>query len=137
MSGNVPKGKYILYADDDPEDKESIYDGLKDINSDVEMVFVNHGLDALQFLQSLNSSENFPCLILLDINMPMLNGLETLKILKQSKGLKDIPVIMFSTSSDEKLVRESLELGAVDHVTKPINFNSLKEITAQFVARCD
>ena len=137
MSTEVPKGKYILYADDDPEDKENIYEGLKDINSDVEMVFVNHGLDALQFLQSMNPNESFPCLILLDINMPVLNGLETLEIVKQSQGLRDIPVIMFSTSSDDKFVRKSLELGAVDYVTKPITFDSLKEITAQFVARCD
>ena len=134
MSSEVAKRKYILYADDDPEDKENIYECLKDINSDVEMVFVNHGLDALQYLQAVN---NFPCLILLDINMPVLNGLETLKILRQSKGLEHIPVIMFSTSSNERFVRESLELGAVDYVTKPINFNSLKQVTSQFVARCD
>ena len=101
------------------------------------MVFVNHGLDALQFLQSLNSSENYPCLILLDINMPILNGLETLKILKERKNFQDIPVIMFSTSSDQKFRQKSLELGAVDYVTKPINFNSSKQIAAQFVAKCE
>jgi CheY-like chemotaxis protein len=134
MSSEVAKRKYILYADDDPEDKENIYECLKDINSEVDMVFVNHGLDALQYLQDVS---NFPCLILLDINMPVLNGLETLKILRQSKGLSQIPVIMFSTSSNEKFVRESLELGAVDYVTKPINFNNLKQVTEQFVARCD
>ena len=137
MQSELPKGKYILYADDDPEDKEIIKDGLKEINTDVEMVLVNHGLDALKFLESLNSSENYPCLILLDINMPILNGLETLKILKERKNFQDIPVIMFSTSSDQKSRQKSLELGAADYVTKPINFNNFKEIAAKFVAKCE
>lgn len=137
MSGEATKGKYILYADDDSEDQEIIRESLHGIHCDVDLVFVNNGLEALHFLESLKPGINYPCLILLDINMPILNGIETLKILKQDIVLKKIPVIMFSTSSDKELVRKSLEIGAADYITKPINFHSIKEVTELIVAKCD
>lgn len=129
--------KYILYAEDDNEDQELLRDMLKKINADVKLLTVRDGVEGLNFLRQLRSEDSYPCLIIFDINMPKLNGIETLKILKDDVALKHLPVIIFTTATDELVKQKAKMLGAEECITKPITLQSFKEVASHFVDRCE
>ena len=101
--------KYILYAEDDHDDFEILKNVLEEVNQDVALVQVSNGNDVIKYLQQLAPSQ-YPSVILMDMNMPILNGKETLKLLKTDDHFKSIPVKMFSTATsptDEKLIEQT------------------------------
>lgn len=89
----------IFYAEDDLDDLFIVKQAFQSYNGDIKIIHANNGLEALETLQRLEDKETLPCLILLDINMPGMDGRETLVRIKQDDRLKDIPAAMFSTSS--------------------------------------
>jgi len=91
----------------------------------------------MEFLNSLPPGAQFPCLILVDINMPQANGMETLKMLKGHPVYKRLPVIIFSTADSYLLIEMARQLGANDYVKKPVNFEKLRQVTMQFVDHCE
>lgn len=115
----------ILLVDDDADDQEFFANALKIVSETA----VFNGLENVSIaLQKLESKEIMPEVIFLDWNMPVMNGQEFLEVIKQKEGLKDIPIIILSTSSHYKTITLSRELGAVDFITKPTNFGDLVEI---------
>src|SRR5689334_7377115 len=104
---------------------------MASINAEDTLLFADDGAHALHLLNNEMSSSGLPCLIVLDLNMPKLNGTQTLKQLKEDPRYRDIPVIVYSTSINRVEKEKCLALGAHSFITKPL---SLKEsrATAQF-----
>lgn len=137
MSANTGRReKYLLYADDDSDDQEVLCDMIGSIDPQLEVVSVENGAQALEFLRELPANGIYPCFIILDVNMPLVDGIQTLRLLKADNELKGIPVVMFSTSSQKKDVDLCLKLGAQDYITKPIHSDDLSRVTARFSDFC-
>ena len=116
----------ILIADDDPDDRYLISRAFKDILLPEKLQFVENGNQLVNYLENNLNDDELPGLIVLDLNMPVMDGIETLKHLKSQPRYKDIPVVIFSTSrnpSEAILVRE---LGAADFIIKPTSYTEVK-----------
>lgn len=127
----TPPGKpYILYIEDDYEDVELLHYVLKD--TDVSMPVVNavNGEEALDLLHKAKSNKHLPAIILLDINMPKLNGKETFALLKADKELTNIPIVAVSTSTLQ-MDRDFFNSHHVQYIVKPGDIKKYKaEITS-------
>jgi CheY-like chemotaxis protein len=106
----------ILYADDDVDDREILFDVVNRIDPAIRCEFATNGLEAMNFLAE---TQQMPDYIFLDINMPLMNGKTCLTILKSHSTLKTIPVIMYSTTILQEEVRELYSLGAMSVIQKP------------------
>ena len=118
--------RYILWADDDMDDLMLMRHVLQDIGREYDIREVNNGREALDFLEAEKKKGNLPALIILDMNMPILNGKEALTIIKKDEDLKDIPVVFFTTSNSEMDKLYCRRFG-VEMITKPPQYNFLKE----------
>jgi CheY-like chemotaxis protein len=112
----------VFYADDDPEDCDLFKEALHQIDPDVKSIIAQDGREALAFLEH---TRELPQYIFLDINMPLVDGKKCLIEIKKNPRLKNIPVIMYSTTSDTDEIKEYYKLGAHDFLIKPANFNVL------------
>src|ERR1044072_8474795 len=123
---------FILIAEDDADDRFLLQAAFEENGFTDKLHFVENGVEVLDYLQSLADSNatNFPRFILLDLNMPKKDGREVLKELKQHTQLKNIPVVIFSTTNNEQEMRRCYELGANSYITKPNNFEHLLKIVA-------
>lgn len=120
----------ILIADDDTEDCEMIRDALKESRLLNELHFVKDGEELLDYLHNRGKFENnkehpLPGLILLDLNMPKVDGREALKVIKSNPKLRQIPVVVLTTSQAEEDVYRTYDLGVNSFITKPVAFDSL------------
>lgn len=127
--------KFILIGEDDADDQEMLKEVFSSIDSSFILFFVNNGGEILSALGKLRNDQ-MPCLIVLDYNMPGLNGADILKELGSNERFKDIPRIVWSTSASEKFRKLCLELGAVDYVIKPNNVNDLEKIARYMLSVC-
>ncbi|PZR07633.1 MAG: response regulator [Flavobacterium psychrophilum] len=112
----------IFYTDDDKDDLEFFTEIVDDINIDYNVVTQNNGQ---QLLDALDNPPPTPYMIFLDINMPGMNGLETLKKIRETN--LNTPIVMFSTSNDDTIIEKSRNLGANFYVTKSSMFEDLKK----------
>jgi CheY-like chemotaxis protein len=126
----------IVVVDDDYEDHLILRDYFSDAGKDQCVRFIDNGKKALDFLEQLPDNE-LPRLIVLDLNMPILNGTQTLLKLKDTPRLKNIPVIIFSTSENENEKRKCLSFGAVDYMVKPVGFDDGKSMVDKFMKYLD
>lgn len=124
----------ILIADDDADDRELLQAAF-DENSDQHHInFVENGEELLLYLKREGQYADetlhpFPQLILLDLNMPKKDGREALRELKADLSLKSIPVIILTTSMEEKDVMKSYELGVNSFIIKPVTYSGLVDFT--------
>jgi CheY-like chemotaxis protein len=116
----------FLVVDDDCDDTELFAEAMGSVDASVSCLNASDGKEALDKLKS-NVFEK-PDIIFLDINMPIMNGWEFLSRLKGSEGLKEIPVIMYSTSSKSSDIKTAISSGALCFFTKPNSFLALKNI---------
>jgi CheY-like chemotaxis protein len=114
----------IFYADDDEDDREIFCIAIEQINPAIKVTFSRDGQEALRLLTSQSTPPDF---IFLDVNMPRMNGAECLVKLKSDSRLKNIPVIMYSTTSDSSEINKLMLLGAEDFVIKVASFEKLRE----------
>lgn len=124
----------ILWADDDPDDLMLMHQVLQN-NEDFEIVEVPNGREALNYLHDLKPEEKQPCLIILDMNMPVMNGRETLAIIKNDDRYKKIPVVVFTTSSSE-LDKLFCKKYNAQMITKPPNYTKFKEVVTKMLSFC-
>lgn len=120
----------ILLIDDDVEDQEIFNSALSEISKELQCVSLTNAKVALD---KLSAHELKPDVIFLDLNMPIMGGLEFLEQLKSRNGLSQIPVIIFSTSSNPSTVAKTKHLGAIDFITKPNRFDTLVEVLKPFI----
>ena len=121
-----PAAQNLLLADNDADDCMFFEEALEDLPLSAKLATVNDGVELMDFL--LNSLENLPDLLFLDLNMPLKTGFECLSEIRRHPGLKHLPVVIFSTSLDTKVVQLLYENGANHYVQKPGEFSRLKKI---------
>jgi CheY-like chemotaxis protein len=126
----------ILMADDDAEDLEIIKDAMELLDAGDIIAYLDNGEQVINLLNQIEPHSVLPSLIILDLNMPKMNGIQTLEFLKQNERFKDIPVIIFSTSINFLDQEKSLLLGASAYITKPVSFNESIETTKRFLSYC-
>lgn len=117
MNSNNP----ILLVEDDQVDAMTVERAFRDLEINNELIHAVNGLDALDHLRD-GSKE--PSLILLDINMPRMNGIEFLRELKSNDRFKRIPVVVLTTSNDQKDKFETYDLGISGYMLKPIDYQA-------------
>jgi two-component system response regulator len=121
----------ILLIEDNPYEAELAIRSLKSNNLGNTIRHIDDGADALDYLMSdefMNSRLN--CLILLDLNLPRVDGLEILRYIKTNEILKILPVIILTSSKEEKDVIDSYRLGVNSYIVKPVNFDSFSKAIA-------
>lgn len=109
----------LLIVDDDADDRQLFIDAVKDFDEHIECASAKDGKEALDLLNDLTTS--LPDYIFLDLRMPRFNGKKCLMEIKKSERLKEIPVIIYSTSRELEESKELKEMGAVHFISKPAN----------------
>lgn len=124
--------KRLLLAEDDEDDKMIFSEIVRSLefNDIIQFDAVDNGR---QIIQLLEKSVNLPDLVVLDQNMPQLNGKETLELLKQDARFHHIPVVIYSTYNDSRLTRECFNIGARQVITKPDSFDGFREMIMMLV----
>jgi len=122
----------ILLVDDDAEDREIIKDALGDLGFSSVIHFEENGEQALSFLEQAYDSGNLPAMVVLDLNMPRMNGTQTLRHIKKDDRFKNIPVVIYSTSLNNIERDECLALGAHSYVIKPVTYRDTVATAQKF-----
>lgn len=121
--------KICLLVDDDPDDQEIFLTALSDVSSSVLCLVAPDGDRALELL---HHEETMPHYIFLDLNMPRMNGFEFLAAMKKSSVLKDIPVIVYSTTSQQAQIEKVKKLGATEFFTKTYKYRELCDLLKKY-----
>jgi CheY-like chemotaxis protein len=133
----MPEQKHIiLYAEDDPDDLYIVQQAFERYDDNIHVMHCPDGRETIECLEELKQMNLFPCLIILDMNMPGMNGRDTLMHLRKLPDYQDIPVVMFTTSSspaDSEFARQ----WSADFITKPAKYNDLEALAKRFVERCE
>ena len=122
----------ILLVEDNPTDAELTMRALKRKNLANQVVWVKDGAEALEFIFATGQFahrdvENFPKLILLDLRMPKVDGLEVLQKIKADERTNKIPVVVLTSSQEDRDIVESYKLGVNSYVSKPVEFDDFIE----------
>lgn len=120
------KLREILLVEDNPADLELTLEALSQNNLVNRLIVMNDGVKALEYLRCegefIGRKHDNPAVILLDIKMPRMNGIEVLTAIKSDTALKSIPVVMLTSSREEPDLKKCYELGVNAYVVKPVNF---------------
>ena len=123
--------KTILLAEDNPRDVELTLEALNDFNLINQVIVVNDGVQALEYLRCegkyKDRNPGFPAVVLLDIKMPRMDGIEVLRAIRNDQQLKMLPVVMLTSSREEQDLIKTYELGVNAYVVKPVNFKEFIE----------
>ena len=131
---NLP-AKFILFGEDDIDDEDLLREIMKDIDDSFYLLFVANGRKLLEILDDL-PDDRLPCLIILDYNMPELNGAEILMSLKGNSRYASIPKVIWSTSNSETFRRTCIEAGAKEYLVKPSNVSDLVKVARHMLSLC-
>ena len=122
--------KFILVAEDDADDLFLMKTALEETGITEIVQYVENGVEVINFIESINSEKgecNYPEFILLDLNMPKMDGREVLKKLKSNEIYRKIPIIVFSTTKNQLEVKRCYDLGANTYIVKPVSYDTLVE----------
>lgn len=125
----------IIYADDDLDDLFIVKQAFEQ-HDHISIVHAPDGKKTLLTLEEMLQENYLPCLVILDINMPVMNGKETLAAIRNHPHLKTLPVVLFTTSNNPTDIDFAKKMNAA-FVTKPIEYADLENIARQFVDRCN
>jgi CheY-like chemotaxis protein len=129
------KHRIVLCVDDDPDDQILVKETIKELNPSLEVASALNGVEALQYLDGAKERGELPSLVILDINMPLMDGKQTLTLIKKDPALSGLPVVMFTTSSSP-LDKLFCEKHGVKFVTKPIKQVELYETVKLLLSFC-
>lgn len=115
-----------FFIDDDEDDREFLCAAVESIDDSIECVFAKDGPNAIELIA--NDLNFVPTLIFIDMNMPLMDGLEVLEKIGQFTNLNDVPKYLYSTSSSQTLIDQALEMGATEFLLKPSSMNELTEL---------
>ncbi len=135
MTQSLPPKSLVLYADDDPDDIQLLSEAFEVYSNDLELMTFTDGIELLRFIETVDPFHVAPCLFILDINMPLLNGKETLRRLRRLDSFADVPVVLFSTSSlpADAAFAKNFNAG---FVTKPLHTNQVHLIIDEIIEHC-
>ncbi len=122
----------VLLVEDDPDHAEIIIDVFESENVEREIILLKDGMEAVNYFQRADSDEDSGIqsqikLIILDLNLPKVHGMDVLKFLKQNSRYCSVPVVIFSTSSDDKTIETAYKNGANDYIVKPLLYEDFIE----------
>ena len=128
------ESRVILYADDDADDREFLFWAIRQLSPDTEVVLAENGVTALDYLNA-STDKQLPCLVVLDLNMPLLDGRETYERMQEKPELKGIPTIVFTSSHNpnDKLLFNSF---GVELISKPDDLSFLTRIAGRMLEKC-
>jgi CheY-like chemotaxis protein len=127
----MQKPKPILLVEDDSVDAMTVKRAMRDLQVNHSVIHSVNGEEAMKYLTSPGTEK--PFVILLDLNMPKMNGIEFLKVMKTHPELKTIPVIVLTTSKERRDVLDSFELGASGYMVKPVDYSKFVEILSKIM----
>ena len=123
----------VILVEDDPDDRD-LFTTFFGRRPDVKLLpAVTNGIELIQYLESLLSDIDFPHLIVLDQNMPMMNGKQTLQYLKSNPRYSNIPAVIYSTYADSSLIVDCKKLGAKMVASKPIDDHGYQKMMDDFL----
>lgn len=123
----------VHLADDDEDDRMLIKDALEEVNPKINVIEAENGEELVDNLKKLDDLGE--TMVLVDMNMPKKNGIETIQEIRSEPKIADIPTVMLSTSNSPELKRKALAAGASDFIVKPNNFGALVEIIKKLFTR--
>lgn len=132
-----PGQPYIIYADDDSDNRAFLIESMRKVNPVIRIFGFDSGLGVVQFLESLDPGTQLPSCIVLDLEMPVWDGLRTLRVIKKHKDYFEIPVYMFSTARNERDIALATSLGAMDYIAKPYSLKDLQTCCEEFALHVD
>jgi two-component system response regulator len=125
----------ILLVEDNPTDAELCIEALKENNLANKLVWVKDGEQALDFLfsrgQYLNREIRLPKVILLDLRLPKVDGMEVLRAVRTDPRTHDLPVVVLTSSKEDRDIAESYKFGVNSYISKPVEFSEFSKIVAQ------
>lgn len=124
----------ILIAEDDPDDALMLKDAFSEINQN-SVTFLNNGKLLIEHIQKLLLHNEMPNLVVIDLNMPVLDGRDVIKELRKSDQTKNIPLVVLSTTKNKEDIDSVMELGADQFFTKPASFKDLVNITTNMASK--
>ena len=130
-----PNKNTILYADDDPDDVELLKEAFDCMSGDIELITCTNGSEVLQYLKTLPADKPTPCLIILDINMPVLDGKQALIRMRSINRFAETPVVLFSTSSDTR-EKDFAGQHKAGFITKPLYAKQIHLILNELIEHC-
>lgn len=130
-----PEVRTILYVDDDADDWDLLREALLKVAPEVNLTFAENGLQALEILNEIKTGRKLPCLIVLDLNMPFLDGRQTFECLKADPVLDVIPLAVLS-SGENPADKALFSRAGVPYFTKPVEFAALENIAIQMADLC-
>jgi CheY-like chemotaxis protein len=131
------KKRFILIAEDDADDRYLMKTALAETGITEEVEYVENGVEVINYLESIKEEDgeiNYPKFILLDLNMPKMDGREVLKMMKTNDVYRKIPVIVFSTTKNQLEVKRCYDLGANTYIVKPVSYDTLVETIREICA---
>ena len=125
----------VLCVDDDADDREVVCYTIQEIDPSLNIVHAENGVQAIAYLAKAKEEESLPCLVILDINMPKMDGKQTLAETKKDEQLKELPIVIFSTSNNvtDKIYCQHF---GVELVTKPSNMHNLQREVKRLLQPC-
>ncbi|AFM24617.1 response regulator [Desulfomonile tiedjei] len=123
--------KYVLLVEDNPDDEELTIVALQENNIGNPVVVVRDGAEALDYLLGTETPHNLPVVVLLDLKLPKISGLEVLRRLRDHERTKFLPVVVLTSSREEEDRIQSYSLGANSYVRKPVDFGQFIEAVKQ------
>lgn len=123
----------VILVEDDPDDRD-LFIAFYAHRTDIKILpSVGNGVELISFLESIEADENLPHLIILDQNMPLMNGKQTLDYLKSNSRYSRIPAVVYSTYADTRLVLDCKKLGAGLVASKPIDDEGYQKMMDDFL----
>jgi CheY-like chemotaxis protein len=129
------KPVHILFVDDDPDDLEYYGDAIRKQSPSINIDEMYDGVKALEYLQTAKAEGRLPCLIVMDFNMPLLNGRETFEQIKKDEVLARIPIVIFSTATSHIDETYFNEMG-IEYFRKPSNGKEMELIAQRLLKYC-
>jgi len=130
MNANVSPPP-ILLVEDNPMDLDLTLRAFNKKNFSNQIHIARDGEEALAFIARWEAGEPQPAVILLDINLPKVNGLEVLRQLKTHERFRRIPVVVLTSSKEDKDLKTAYDLGVNSYIEKPVSFNKFMEVAEQ------
>ena len=129
----MAEGQTVHIADDDEDDRMLIKEALEEVNPNIKVIEAENGKELVENVK--NSDDLSDTVIVVDMNMPKMNGVEAIKEIRSEPELAKLPAVMMSTSNNPDLMKKALDAGVDEFIVKPNSFKALLDIARKIIFR--